>query len=349
MTFTAKDIAHLVQGTIEGDESVSISKIAKIEEGQPNSICFLHNPKYQKYLYTTNAGIVLVNKDMVIDGSGHSDDEVKPVIIRVENAYLALAQLLSYYEKMLTPPKTGVEKGCFIDDSAEVSEEETYIGAFSYIGKHVKIAKGVKVYPNTYIGDHVSIGEGSVLHPGVKIYHHCEVGRYCILHAGAVIGSDGFGYAQEQDGTFKNIPQVGKVILHDCVDIGANSTVDRGSVGDTVISEGVKLDNLVQIAHNVFIGKHSAMAGQSGVAGSTKLGNHVVVGGQTAISGHLNITNKVQIGGGTNVIKDAKEEGSKIAGYYALDALENLKCYALYKRLPKLNQRIQELEKSLKD
>jgi len=339
MEFTAKVIADFTKGEIIGNPDVTVTDISRIEEGRAGTLAFLANPKYEKYLYTTDASIILVNKDLQISG------QVKGTMIKVENAYDAFTSLLELYSKMM-PEKKGVEQPSFIDPSAKIGEN-VYIGAFSYIGPNTVIGKNVKIYPQTYIGDFTQINEGTVIYAGVKIYHGCFIGRNCIIHSGAVIGGDGFGFVQQPDGQYRKIPQVGNVILEDHVEIGANVTIDRATMGSTVIRKGVKFDNLIQIGHNVEIGQNTVIVAQAGIAGSTKIGANCMIGGQVGIAGHLKIGDGVKMGAQSGVTNNIKD-GSAILGSPATDASRQVKAMIVYKSLPEMSRKIAELEKELK-
>ncbi len=298
MEFKAQSIADFLGGTVEGDPNATVTDVAKIEEGKPGTLAFLSNPKYNKYLYETNASIVIVNLDLELEA------EVKTTLIRVPDAYKAFASLLELYQQA-KGNKTGIENPSFIDPTAQVGND-VYVGAFAYIGKNVRIGNHVKIYPQVYIGDNTVIGDDCILFAGVKIYEDTRIGEACILHAGAVIGADGFGFAPSENGTYKKIPQVGNVILEDWVEIGANTTIDCATMGSTIIRKGTKIDNLVQIAHNVEIGEHTVMASQTGIAGSTKVGSHCMFGGQVGVAGHITIGDHVNLGAMSGVANSIK-------------------------------------------
>jgi len=287
MQFTAQQIALILNGIVEGDPLVTINQLAKIEDAGAGSLSFLANPKYEPYLYSTNASVVIVNNDLVLT------EAVKATLIRVENAYSAFSVLLEKYNTIKLD-KSGIEQPCFIHPSAKIGNN-VYIGAFAYIGPDVKIGDNSKIYPNTYIADNVTVGKNSTLFSGVKVYFDCVIGDNVIIHSGAIIGSDGFGFAPTADGTYQKVAQIGNVILEDNVEIGSNTTIDRATMGSTVIHKGVKLDNLVQIAHNVEIGSNTVIAAQTGVSGSTKIGEQVILGGQVGVVGHINIAKGSQV------------------------------------------------------
>jgi UDP-3-O-[3-hydroxymyristoyl] glucosamine N-acyltransferase len=337
MVFTIEEIARLLNGTVEGDKQIKVDRIAKIEEGIPGAISFLSNPKYENYLYTTEASAVIINQ------SFEPRKPVKATLIKVADAYSAFTLLLEQYQRISGLLIQGVEEPSYMGEGSN-NGEGIYRGAFSYIGKQVKIGRHVKIYPHVYIGDQVSIGDHCVLYPGVKIYKNTVIGNYCTLHAGVVIGSDGFGFAPQSDGSYKKIPQLGNVILEDHVDIGANTVVDCATMGSTIIREGVKLDNLIQIAHNVEIGKNTVMAGQSGVSGSSKIGENCIIAGQVGIAGHLHIPNKTTILAQSGLTKSLEEEGLQLFGSPAFERKPYIRSYTVFRRLPELLERIEELE-----
>jgi UDP-3-O-[3-hydroxymyristoyl] glucosamine N-acyltransferase len=338
MQFTAQQIASLLNGTVEGDPSVAVNQLAKIEEATQGTLSFLANPKYEPFLYTTNASIVIVNNDQVLA------DVVKATLIRVENAYSSFSVLLEAYNTIKLD-KSGIEQPCFIHPSAQIGEN-VYIGAFAYIGPGVKLGDKSKVYPNTYIGDNVTIGQNTTLFAGVKVYFDCVLGDNVIVHSGAIIGSDGFGFAPNPDGTYNKISQIGNVILEDNVEVGSNTTIDRATMGSTVVHKGAKLDNLLQIAHNVEIGSNTVIAAQTGISGSTKVGDNCVVGGQVGMVGHISIANGSQIMAKSGINKNIVEEGKKWGGIpFFAPYMENLRIESAASRLPALEKRVIELEK----
>ena len=338
MQFSAQDIAFILNGTVEGDPLVTVNQLAKIEEGQSGSLSFLSNPKYEPYLYNTNASIVIVNNDLKLA------EPVKATLIRVENAYSAFTVLLEKYNTIKLH-KTGIEQPCFIHPSAQIGED-VYIGAFAYIGPDVKLGKNSKVYPNTYIGDNVIIGENTTLFAGVKVYFDCVLGNNVIIHSGAIIGSDGFGFAPNADGTYNKISQIGNVVIEDNVEVGSNSTIDRATMGSTVIHKGAKLDNLLQIAHNVEIGANTVIAAQTGISGSTKVGDNCVIGGQVGMVGHISVARGSQIMAKSGINKNIVEEGKKWGGIpFFTNYMENLRVEAAVTHLPALEKRVKELEK----
>jgi UDP-3-O-[3-hydroxymyristoyl] glucosamine N-acyltransferase len=317
MQFTAQQIASLLNGTVEGDPSASVKQLAKIEEATPGTLSFLANPKYEQYLYTTNASIVIVNNDQQLA------EPVKATLIRVENAYSAITVLLEIYNKIKLD-KTGVEEPNFIHPSAKIGKD-VYIGAFSYIGPNVIIGDNCKLFPNTYIGDDAKLGNNVVLYPGVKVYFDCVIGNDVIIHSGTVIGSDGFGFAPVGDGTYNKISQIGNVVIEDNVEIGSNTTVDRATMGSTIIRKGVKLDNLIQIAHNVEIGANTVIAAQTGISGSTKIGENAILGGQVGIAGHLTIANRTSFQAQSGMGRSVQEEGTTCAQWWFLTVCPNWK------------------------
>lgn len=339
MQFTANQIADMVGGSVEGEGEVQVSSLSKIEEGGQGDLSFLANPKYLPHIYTTRSSIVIVNNDLKLD---------KPVsctLIRVEDAYSSFSKLLELYNGMRLA-KSGIEPQSFIHESAQVGED-VYIGAFAYIGEQAEIGAECKIYPHVYIGDRVKIGKGTTLFPGAVVYYDCVIGEQVIIHAGAVIGSDGFGFAPQSDGSYVKVSQIGNVIIEDQVEVGANTVIDRATMGSTVIKKGVKLDNLIQIAHNVEIGQNTVMAAQSGVSGSTKVGKNVVVGGQAGLVGHITVADGSQIQAQSGINRSILEEGKKWGGTPASIYNSHLRSQVVYLRLPELEKRIEELEKQL--
>jgi len=340
MEFTLKQVAEILNGTVEGDASQKVWTLAKIEEGIPGSISFLSNPQYTPYLYTTNATAVIVSKSFV------PEKVFSCTLIRVDDPYTAFAMLLEAYDRFRNN-KIGIEQPSFLAPDIE-PPEGVYIGAFAYVSAGVKLGENVKIYPQVFIGENVRIGNNSVIHAGAKIYAGSIVGRNCIIHAGTVIGSDGFGFAPNQGETFKKVPQIGNVIIEDEVEIGANTCIDRATLGSTIIRKGVKLDNLIQIAHNVEIGEHTVIAGQSAIAGSTKLGKNMMIAGQVGIIGHLKIADGVKVAGQSGVGNSVTKEGEVLQGSPAFPIMDYQKSYVIFRKLPKLNARIDELEKQIK-
>ncbi len=340
MKFTANQIAGILEGEVEGNEEVEVSKLAKIEEGTQGSLTFLANPKYKPYIYTTEASITIVDKDFQLE------NPITTTLIRVEDAYKAFSKLLEYYNQVKMN-KTGVEQPVFVADSA-VYGEGIYLGAFSYLGENVSIGENVKIYPNAYIGDNVTIGDNVVIFAGAKIYSETIIGDSCVIHSGAIIGADGFGFAPNEKGEFQKVPQIGNVIIEDNVDVGAGTTIDRATLGSTVIRKGVKLDNQIQIAHNVEIGKNTAIAAQTGIAGSTKIGENCLIGGQAGIVGHITIGNNVRIQAQSGIGRNVKDN-EVLQGSPALNYGDYNKSYVHFKNLPKIVRRLNNLEKDNKD
>jgi UDP-3-O-[3-hydroxymyristoyl] glucosamine N-acyltransferase len=342
MEFTVQQIAAMLSGDVKGNGQDRINMLAKIQDARQGQIAFLSNPKYEQYIYTTQASAVIVKKDF------SPKKELTTTLILVEDPYSSFTVLLEEYHKMISFQKVGVEEPCFIGKNTSLGTN-IYRGAFSYIGNNVKIGDNVKIHPNTYIGDNSVIGNNTILHAGVKVYADTRIGNNCVIHSGAVIGSDGFGFAPQPDGSYKTIPQLGNVIIEDNVAIGANTVIDCATLfGDaTIINKGVKLDNLIQIAHNVEIGKNTVIAAQTGISGSTKVGENCLIAGQVGIAGHLVIANKTGIGAQAGISKSIEEEGEKIMGSPAYDVKEYFKSYAFFKKLPDLNQRLRELEEKL--
>jgi len=339
MEFSAKQIAEFIQGTVVGDENATVHTFAKIEEGIPGSISFLSNPKYTHYIYDTEASIVLVNKDFT------PEKKVKPTLIKVDNAYESLAKLLTLYE-MSKPKKTGIDSLAYIAPTAKIGKE-VYIAPFAYIGEGAVIGDNTAIYPHVTVCEHAQIGQNCILYPNVTVYHNCRIGNQCILHAGCVIGADGFGFAPSSEG-YEKIPQIGIVVIEDNVEIGANTCVDRSTMGATIVHKGVKLDNLIQIAHNVEVGSHTVMASQVGVAGSTKIGEWCMFGGQAGLAGHIKVGDHTNVGAQSGIAK-ATQGHCSIMGSPAIDAKQFFKCSAAYKNLPDmfitLNQLQKEIEK----
>ncbi|NDC28803.1 MAG: UDP-3-O-(3-hydroxymyristoyl)glucosamine N-acyltransferase [Crocinitomicaceae bacterium] len=342
MEFSASQIAAIVNGEIIGSSSAIVTDLAKIEEGKEGTLSFLSNPKYEEFIYTTKSSICIVNKDFI---------PVKPLplsltLIKVENSYTCFAQLLELYDN-LNKKEAKIEQPSFIDNSALIGSD-LYLGAFAYIGKNVEIGNKVVIYPNVYLGDNVKIGSNTVLHPGVSIYFGCKVGENCIIHAGTIVGSDGFGFAPNSEGVFQKIPQIGNVIIENNVEIGSNCAIDRATMGSTFIREGVKIDNLCQIAHNVDIGENSALAALVAVAGSAKIGKRVMIGGQAAINGHLSIADDTKIVGQSGVVKTVKEAVT-LMGTPAIPLNDFKKSSVGFRKLPFILSKLEELEKKIKD
>ncbi len=338
MELTVEQVAGLIGGSVKGDGNATINRLEKIEEATEGSIAFLANPKYTNYIYTTGASAVIVKSDF------EPEKEIKSSLIKVADPYGAFAQLLEAYEQMTAKVKVGIENPSFQDESATIGSD-CYLGAFSYVGQNAKIGDNVKIYPNVYIGDNAEVGDNTILFSGVKVYADCKIGKHCKIHSGVVIGSDGFGFAPQEDGTYKSIPQTGNVIIEDHVDIGANTTIDCATMGSTIIKSGVKLDNLVQVAHNVELGKNTVIASQAGISGSAKIGENCQIGGQAGITGHLNMANKTIIGPQAGVPKTIKEEGKVWFGSPIMEHREFLKMSIILRNLPQLIERVKQLEK----
>ncbi len=340
MQFSAAQIALLVNGRIEGDPGASVAAFGKIEEAGAGQLSFLANPKYGDFLYTSNASIIIVNDDFIVK------KPVAATLIRVKDAYTAFATLLSKYQELMTQQLSGIQQPCYIARTASYGNN-VFIGAFAYLGEKVKLGDNTKIFPNVYLGDNARIGENTVIHPGVKIYNDCVIGNHVIIHAGTIIGSDGFGFAPQADGSFKKVPQIGNVVIEDHVEIGANATIDRATIGSTIIKSGAKLDNLIQIAHNVEVGNNSVIAAQSGVSGSTKIGKGVMIGGQAGIVGHIQIGDGAKINAQSGVSKSV-EPGKAVTGSPAYDYTSALRSQAVSRKLPELEKRLKELETLIK-
>ncbi|SNS52669.1 UDP-3-O-[3-hydroxymyristoyl] glucosamine N-acyltransferase [Belliella buryatensis] len=338
MEFTVEQVASLLNGKVEGDGSTKVNRLDKIQDGQPGGISFLSNEKYENYIYETAASAVIVSENF------QPKKAVKPSLIRVKDAYTGFTQILEAYSQFTKNNKTGVEQPAFIHESSSIGDGH-YRGAFSYIGQRTTVGDNVKIYPNSYIGDNVKIGHNCIIHPGAKICNDTVIGSYCEIHPGAVIGSDGFGFAPQEDGTYKAIPQVGNVIIEDFVSIGANTTVDCATMGSTIIKKGAKIDNQVQIAHNVVIGEHTVIAAQAGISGSTEIGKNCVIAGKAGIVGHLKIADKTTIGANTGISRSIDTSGQTLFGYMGFELKSFLKAYAIFKNLPQLQDRLRELEK----
>jgi len=338
MNFTASQIANILEGEVDGDVNIEVNTISKIEEAQKGSLTFLANPKYEPHIYTTKASIAIVNKTFL------AEKEITPTLIRVDDAHKAFAKVLSFYNEV-KHSKSGRENPHFIAKTSTIGSGE-YIGAFTYIGENVKIGDNVKIYPNSFIGDNVTIGDNTKIFPGVKIYSETIIGNNCTIHSGSIIGSDGFGFKPNEKGEYEEVPQIGNVILEDNVSVGANSTIDRATLGSTIIRKGVKLDNHIQVAHNVEIGKNTVIASQTGIAGSTKVGEDCIIGGQVGIAGHLKLGNKLQIQAQSGISKNLKD-GSVVQGSPAFGYADYFKSYASFRNLPKLAASVHKLEKEL--
>lgn len=337
MEFSAAQIAQLIGGKVEGNPDAMVKSFGKIEDAVIGELAFLANPKYEDFLYKTKASAIIVNESLQLK---------KPVdasLIRVPDAYSAFAILLEKYQQLQSLQLTGIQQPVYIHATAKTGDN-VFIGAFAYLGENVVIGDSVKIHPGSYIGNNVVIGENTVIHPGVKIYHGCVIGKNVVIHAGTVIGADGFGFAPQKDGTLKKVPQIGNVIIEDHVEIGANSTIDRATIGSTIIKSGAKLDNLLQIAHNVEVGNNTVIAAQSGVSGSTKIGKNVMIGGQAGIVGHIQIADGSKINAQSGVSKSIKTPHTAVTGSPAYDYTAALRSQAIVRNLPNMEKRIKELE-----
>jgi UDP-3-O-[3-hydroxymyristoyl] glucosamine N-acyltransferase len=343
MQFTAQQIATLIQGRLEGNPDAKVGSVAKIEEAKNGDLCFLSNPKYEEYLYTSTASVIIVNETL------ETDRPVAPALIRVKDAYSSFAFLLEQYNNMISGSgKTGIEEPSFISPSA-VLGKNVYVGAFSYIGDNTIIGDDVKIYPGCYVGNNVVIENGSKIFPGVKIYHGCLLGKNVVLHSGTVIGGDGFGFAPLKDGTYKKIAQIGNVVIEDDVEIGANTTIDRATMGSTIIRSGVKLDNLIQVAHNVEIGANTVIAAQTGISGSTKIGKNCIIGGQVGIVGHIHIADGTRINAQSGLSKSVSVDNTTLNGTPAFEYKSSLKSQAIFRNLPEMQHRLLKLEETVQE
>jgi UDP-3-O-[3-hydroxymyristoyl] glucosamine N-acyltransferase len=341
MTFSAAQIALLINGKVEGNTDVGVLSFGKIEEAKSGQLAFLANPKYEDYLYTTEASVIIINDSQELK------EPIGATLIRVPDAYSAFASLLTKYQEIVTRQLTGIQEPSYIAKTAKLGEH-VFVAAFVYIGENVVIGNNVKIFPHSFIGNNVKIGDGTMLHAGVKIYYDCVLGKNITVHAGSVIGSDGFGFAPQADGSFKKVPQIGNVVIEDNVEVGANATIDRATIGSTLIKSGAKLDNLIQIAHNVEVGINTVIAAQAGVSGSTKLGNNVMIGGQAGIVGHITIADGSKINAQSGVSKSLKTPNTAVTGSPAFDYTAALRSQALSRNLPELEKRLKELEQLVK-
>ena len=341
MQFTAAQVAMIINGKVEGNPDALVHSFGKIEEAQAGQLSFLANPKYEEYLYRTKASLVIINDSQELK------EPVSATLIRVPDAYSAFATLLTKYQEMATQKLTGIQEPSYIPKSAQIGQQ-VFIGAFSYLGENVVLGNNVKIFPNVFLGDNVKIDDNTIVHPGVKIYHGCVIGKNVTIHAGTVVGSDGFGFAPQADGSFKKVPQIGNVIVEDFVEIGANATIDRATIGSTIIKSGAKLDNLIQVAHNVEVGNNTVIAAQAGVSGSTKIGNNVMIGGQAGIVGHIQIADGSKINAQSGVSKSIKTPNAAVTGSPAFEYTSALRSQAVSRKLPELEKRIKELEQLVK-
>jgi UDP-3-O-[3-hydroxymyristoyl] glucosamine N-acyltransferase len=338
MTFTAAQIAMLINGKVEGDAMASVGSFGKIEEAGPNQLAFLANPKYEEYLYSTKASVVIVNHSLELK------QPVTAVLIRVPDAYTAFASLLHKYQEMVTQQLNGIQQPVYIHETAKLGNN-AFVAAFTYIAQNVQVGNNVKLFPGVFLGNNVKVGDNSILHPGVKVYNDCVIGNNVTIHAGTIIGADGFGYAPQADGSYKKVPQIGNVILEDFVEVGANTTIDRATIGSTIIKAGARLDNLIQIAHNVEIGNNTVIAAQAGISGSTKIGNNVMIGGQAGIVGHIQIAEGSKINAQSGVSKSIKTPNTAVTGSPAFEYTSALRSQAITRNLPEMEKRVAELEK----
>ncbi len=338
LKFTAQQIAGILEGDIVGNPDVEVSKLSKIEEGTEGSLTFLANPKYKPYIYSTKASITIVDKTF------EPENSIKTTLIKVEDAYKSFSKLLEYYNEVKNN-KVGIENPSFVSETATYGEN-VYLGAFSYLGENVKLGDNVKIYPQAYIGDNVTIGDNTIIFAGAKLYSETQVGKNCVINSGAILGADGFGFAPDENGEFQKVPQIGNVIIEDNVDIGSATTIDRATLGSTIIRKGVKLDNQIQIAHNVEIDENTVIAAQTGVAGSTKIGKYCMIGGQVGIAGHLTIGNNVKVQAQTGIGHRVKD-GEKLYGSPAIDYGNYVKSYVHFKNLPEIVKTINKIEKKL--
>ena len=340
MQLSAKQISQWLGGTIEGDATVSVSALGKIENAKADQLSFLANPKYEAHIYTTKASIVIVNRSFV------AEKKIAATLIRVDDAYSAFSVLLEKYQSMKQPTKH-IEQPSFIHETAKILGD-IYVGAFAYIGANVQIGTNANIYPQVFLGENVRIGQNVTIHSGVKIYHDCEIGDNCIIHAGTIIGADGFGFAPQADGSFKKVPQIGRVVIENDVEIGANTCIDRATLGETIIRKGAKIDNLVQIAHNVEIGEHTVIAAQTGISGSTKLGKNCFVGGQVGFVGHVSVADGTKITAQSGISKSVKEKNMILNSTPAFEHKKALRSQAIYRKLPEIAKRLKALEQKMK-
>lgn len=340
--FSAKQIAEALQGEVVGNEEVKLYTVAKIEEGSEGALSFLENPKYEPYIYTTKSSAVLVNRTF------KPERPVPATLIYVDSARESFASLLDMVAEALVPKKFGIEQPSFIDPTATYGEG-IYVGAFAYVGKNVKMGNNVKIYPQVYVGDNVVLGDDVVLMPGVKIYYNCVLGSHVTIHAGTIVGADGFGFAPNSENNYKKVPQIGNVIIEDYVELGANTCVDRATMGSTIVKRGVKLDNLVQIGHNVQIGENTVMSAQTGIAGSTKIGRDCMFGGQVGVAPHISVANGTKLGAQSGVNSTLKTEGAVLIGTPVQPFTDWTKSYVHFRRFPDIVKRIDAIEKKMKE
>lgn len=337
LAFNAQQVALMIQGKVEGDATVEVTQFGKIEEAKQGEISFLANPKYEDFLYSTKASIVIINESLVLK------EKIDATLIRVPDAYAAFATLLTKYQELKAAHMVGIQSPSFIASSVTLGAQH-FVGAFASIAENVKVGDNVKIYPNVFIGENVSIGNNVVLHPGVVIYHDCIIGNNVTIHSGTIIGSDGFGFAPKADGSFQKVPQLGNVLIEDDVEIGSNTTIDRATIGSTIIKKGVKLDNLIQVAHNAEVGNNTVIAAQTGISGSTKIGQNVMVGGQVGFAGHITVADGTKLAAQSGVTKTIKEKNQTLTGHPAADQKTALRTQVYVKNLPDLEKRVKELE-----
>ncbi len=336
MTFPASQIALLINGKVAGNPDVAVSAFGKIEEAQEGQLTFFANPKYEDYLYSTKASVIIINEAYDLK------QKVNATLIKVPNAYTAFATLLGKYQEIMQQQLTGIQEPSYISRTAKYGQQ-VFIGAFAFLGENVTVGNNTKIFPNVYLGDQVTVGDNTIIHPGVKIYHGCKIGSNVIIHAGTVIGSDGFGFAPQADGSLQKVPQIGNVVVEDNVEIGANATIDRATMGSTIIKSGAKLDNLIQIAHNVEVGHSTVIAAQAGISGSTKIGNGVMIGGQAGLAGHLHVGDGAKINAQAGLGKSLKP-GAAVTSSPAYDYGQAIRSQAVARTLPEMEKRIKELE-----
>ena len=336
MTFPASQIALLINGKVAGNPDVAVSAFGKIEEAQEGQLTFFANPKYEDYLYSTKASVIIINEAYDLK------QKVNATLIKVPDAYTAFATLLGKYQEIMQQQLTGIQEPSYISRTAKYGQQ-VFIGAFAYLGENVSVGNNTKIFPNVYLGDQVTVGDNTIIHPGVEIYHGCKIGSNVIIHAGTVIGSDGFGFAPQADGSLQKVPQIGNVVVEDNVEIGANATIDRATMGSTIIKSGAKLDNLIQIAHNVEVGHSTVIAAQAGISGSTKIGNGVMIGGQAGLAGHLHVGDGAKINAQAGLGKSLKP-GAAVTSSPAYDYGQAIRSQAVARTLPEMEKRIKELE-----
>jgi UDP-3-O-[3-hydroxymyristoyl] glucosamine N-acyltransferase len=341
MNFTASVIAEFLKGSVEGNPEAAVNDVSKIEEGRAGTLSFLANPKYEKYIYDTESSVVIVNEDF------SPQKKVPATLIRVQNAYESFAALLRLYEQS-KPKKTGISPLAGVAESASLGKD-VYVGEFTVVSENVILGEGAQLYPQVYVGDNVKIGDGTILHPGVKVYEGCVIGAKCVIHAGAIVGGDGFGFAPNQENNYEKIPQVGKVIIEDHVEVGANTTIDRATMGATILRKGVKLDNLIMIGHNVEVDENTVIAAQSGISGSSKVGKNCMFGGQVGLIGHITIASGVKIAAQSGISKDIKDEGIVVQGSPAFEFGPYQRSMAIFRNLPKLFTQVNQLENKTKN